>query len=454
MQYKNLTLDPFQAEAIEHVKARKSVLVSAPTGVGKTIIADFVVEQAIRQGERVIYTAPIKALSNQKYREFTRDHDPSLIGLVTGDLVLNHDAPVVIMTTEILRNMLLQQEAGLDRLAYVIFDEIHFLGDPERGTVWEETLIYLPHSVKILGLSATLSNIHEFARWLSFVREEEVKVIVEKARKVPLEILIANRDAGILPPDLFRKRFERKLSRLQRRIQEEGWNFRSTAVIKATTRHFEVVEMIRKDYLPCLYFVFSRRLTETYARDLERHTQTSFLTEAERERVDKELTAFLQENTIDLERHAPMYRKGIAFHHAGLDVRLKWLVEHLYEARLIKVLYCTSTFALGMNMPARSVVFDDIRKYDGRSVVPLTTLQFMQKAGRAGRRGMDEKGYVVIKQDFLHFLLNQSHLATYEKGKVERITSSFNLSFNSIVNLIERYPIEAIETIIQKSFRN
>ena len=197
MEYRGLQLDPFQNEAIEHIQKNRSVLVSAPTGTGKTIIADYIVDQALAQGKDVIYTAPVKALSNQKYRDYTRLYGESAVGLITGDLVINRSGMLRVMTTEILRNMLLSGEE-LPNLAYVIIDEIHFLDDAERGTVWEEVLIYLPSHVKVLGLSATLANIREFAAWLTHVRDEKVEVVVEETRHVPLDIHLFNRDTGLV----------------------------------------------------------------------------------------------------------------------------------------------------------------------------------------------------------------------------------------------------------------
>ena len=208
MEYRGLKLDPFQAEAIQHIQNNRSVLVSAPTGTGKTIIADYIVEQALSEGKDVIYTAPVKALSNQKYRDYTRLYGESAVGLVTGDLVINRGGMLRVMTTEILRNMLLTGEE-LPNLAYVIIDEIHFLDDLERGTVWEEVLIYLPSHVKILGLSATLANIKEFASWLTHVRDEKVEVIIEETRHVPLDIYLINRDTGLVPVSEYEQTYKK-----------------------------------------------------------------------------------------------------------------------------------------------------------------------------------------------------------------------------------------------------
>ncbi len=475
MQYRGLELDPFQVEAIEHVRADRSVLVSAPTGTGKTIIADYIVEMALARQQDVIYTAPIKALSNQKYRDYTRLYGNDNVGLITGDLVINRDAPLRIMTTEILRNMLLSGEE-LPNLAYVIVDEIHFLDDIERGTVWEEVLIYLPSRVKILGLSATLANIREFADWLTHVRGEQVATVIEDVRCVPLRIYLANRDAGICDVqryDYLHRRWKNIASRAQKeRARAENRERRARGQRRRRgrgprrltlpgyreTRHHELVKMLGAEHQPLLYFAFSRKMTEQFARELARRSpDQGFTTDAEKAEIKAEVDRFDAEflKVMTGEQEA-MYLKGIAFHHAGTHVGLKAFVEELYERRLIKVLYCTSTFALGINMPARTVVFQALRKYDGRAVVPLTVRQFMQKAGRAGRRGIDEVGYVIVLEEFADYERDRDAIGAYLEGNHERVTSSFNLSFNSVVNLLDRHQrdLEAIREVIDKSFLN
>jgi len=477
MDYRGLTLDPFQQEAIEHAQQQRSVLVSAPTGTGKTIIADYIVEQALTEKKDVIYTAPVKALSNQKFRDYCNEHGSDNVGLITGDLVINRDAPLRIMTTEILRNMLLTGE-NLERLSYVIIDEIHFLDDLERGTVWEEVLIYLPPSVNILGLSATLANIQEFANWLTHVRGQQVEVVISEKRHVPLDIYLANRDAGICDitryqhlhkrwTDVARKknaevRASKERERRSRggrgRRRGRGGSKRLTMPGQAETRHWEIVRMLGGDFRPLLYFVFSRKMSEQFAREINRRgPQEGFTSSDEKkqikERVDQFDANFEKVMTSEQEE---MYLRGIAYHHAGLHVGLKGFVEELYERRLIKVLYCTSTFALGINMPARCVCFQALRKYDGRAVVPLTVRQFMQKAGRAGRRGLDDVGYVVILEEFADYDRDKEAISSYMAGDHEQVRSAFNLSFNSVVNLLERHDrnLDEIREIINKSFLN
>lgn len=454
MEYRGLRLDPFQEKAIRALAAGHSVLVCAPTGTGKTIIADWVVEEALRTGKRVVYTAPIKALSNQKFRDYVRLYGEERVGLVTGDLVIRRDAPCLVMTTEILRNMLLNNDPIPDLLAVVI-DEIHFLDDRERGTTWEEVLIYLPKEVAIVGLSATLSNQKEFATWLEHVRGGRVEVVTEGRRAVPLHTHYLTAETGLVDPERFEHLFHKKRqTRSRGRADREDRRGRDRRRGPAGTSHLDAFRALREaDLLPYLYFVFSRRDTEVLARGLGRHVREGLLdreaaarSRARLDRAAAELGPILDDDLREL------YAQGIAFHHAGLHVQLKGLVEELYEDRLLQVLYCTSTFALGINMPARSVVFDGLKKFDGRTLAPLTTRGFMQKAGRAGRRGMDDEGHVVIRMDLEEYPELKPVLTRYAKGAYEPVRSSFNLSFHSIVNLLEHHDQARIREIVEKSF--
>jgi ATP-dependent RNA helicase HelY len=466
VRYRDLALDPFQEQAIGALDEGRSVLVCAPTGTGKTIIADWIVEEALKTGQRVIYTAPIKALSNQKFRDYVRLHGEANVGLVTGDLVIRRDAPCLVMTTEILRNILLGGE-DLPQLLAVVLDEIHFLDDRERGTVWEEVLIYLPSSVRIVGLSATLSNHQEFAAWLSHVRQGEVEVVEEHRRAVPLELDLYSVDTGLCEPPKYERIWRKQRGRPQpdprgRRGQDRGRGRGRGRGRRASgrTTHLDVFRTLEeREWLPYLYFVFSRRDTEILARSLARFvdggSKRTLLSPDEQARSQVRLARAAAElgPALDDELLA-LYGAGIAFHHAGLHVQLKSLVEELYEERLVKVLYCTSTFALGINMPARSVVFDGLMKYDGQRVAPLTTRGFMQKAGRAGRRGMDEVGHVVVRIDLDEFEELEPVLKRYSRGAYEPVRSSFNLSFHSVLNLLERHDHdpERIRQIVDKSF--
>ncbi len=467
-------LDPFQAGAIAELDAGRSVLVSAPTGTGKTVIADHMVAEALAAGEQVVYTAPVKALSNQKFRDYTRKHGEGNVGLVTGDLVIRRDAPCLVMTTEILRNMLLTGDLP-EGLKHVILDEIHFLDDRERGTTWEEVLIYLPNTVQVLGLSATLSNLEDFAAWLSEVRGQRVAVVREETRAVPLQLHMFDRQGGLQDPAGFDKAYDRwrkrrkseraggrRSGRFQRgRGRQErgrgrggrGRDRDGGGRDQPPTRHMDVFRSIHRDLSPYLYFVFNRRFTERFAASLSQR-RPRLLSYDEWRACQAELDEFEAEwgTEVLLPGLRRMYEQGVGFHHAGLHVQLKTLVERLYERKLIRVLYCTSTFALGVNMPARTVVFDGLAKYDGRGVNPMTVREFMQMAGRAGRRGMDDVGHVVVRMDPWDYGAVRGQLGGYRSGAPEKVRSSFNLSFHSVVHLLQRHPQERIKTLVQSSF--
>ncbi|MFU8803759.1 MAG: DEAD/DEAH box helicase, partial [Bradymonadaceae bacterium] len=504
MEYRGLKLDRFQAEAIEFIESGHSVLVAAPTGTGKTLIADYLIEHVLEGDGEIIYTAPVKALSNQKYRQYVALYGREKVGLITGDLVINRDAPIRIMTTEILRNILLEggrvvphedlpdESEGvsqsdidfpvLDRLKAVIIDEIHFLDDPERGTVWEELLIYLPSEIRILGLSATLSNLEEFADWLSSIRKTEVQVVLETNRTVPLELRLASREPGLLGLEDYNQAFVRwkKEKKKEKKGKEDHGSSRGRRRggrggrrgsrgggrgggrggagredAEKFTNHLDVIEMLPRTSFPALYFIYSRKLVEVFATKLSMARVSDRLGDFQQaEAIDGHLDRFNKNHPHVLTpKLRKMYRKGIAFHHAGLHVGLKALVEELYEAKLLSVLYCTSTFAMGINMPARTVIFDSLTKFNGVEIVPLTVREFMQMAGRAGRRGIDPVGQVVIRQDFGDYPEVQSLLKRLISNKSEPVVSSFNLSFHSVVNLVDRFEEDRIRYMLEQSFK-
>ncbi len=456
LTFRGLELDPFQETAIRALEAGSSVLVCAPTGTGKTLIADWIVERALRNGREVIYTAPIKALSNQKFRDYGRLHGEDNVGLVTGDLVIRRDAPCRVMTTEILRNMLLAGD-GLDKLDAVVIDEIHFLDDKERGTAWEELLIYLPARIQIVGLSATLANVRAFASWLASVRGAPVEVVQEHRRTVPLTFHICNLDEGLVDPATFDKanrHWQKRHGGDEGKARDSRHGGRGRRFHGPTTSHTDVFDHLREnDLLPALYFQFSRKSTELHAKSLAGRLRRSLLTMDEQARVEHAVVELgrTNPNVVDEVLH-DMLLKGIAYHHAGVNVQVKALVEELYEQRLVKMLYCTSTFALGINMPARAAAFDGLRKFDGVSLRPLTAREFMQKAGRAGRRGLDEVGHVVIRMDHHEWEEARGQLQYYLAGEPEPVRSSFSLSFNSAVNLLAHNSKERIREIVDKSF--
>lgn len=452
MEYNGFTLDPFQEKAIKEIHKGNSVLVSAPTGAGKTLIADYAVERTLQRRKSCIYTSPLKALSNQKYRDFCALFGPENVGIMTGDVVIQIDAPLLIMTTEVLRNILHRDIGRVDQVEYVIFDEMHFLSNFERGTVWEECLILLPEDKNILGLSATVKNVDELARWLSEIKNTPVKHIVHKNRPVPLKILGYTVETGLLENakiDSYREQRIKKIESKKAFISSFKKGMRRgrdpySQYFKDTS-HRNLIREISPDYLPCLYFIFSRQKCENSAYQLD----IDLTTPNEKEEIEKFLQP-VEEKYGQYEstnRLCTALRSGIGYHHAGLFPFLKELVEKLYEKKLIKVLYCTSTFALGVNMPAKSAIFNSLVKFDGKRVRPLTPLEFFQKAGRAGRRGMDEVGYVIVNRNFRDF----DAWPGYREDDIEPIVSALNLSYNSIINLLEKYSLNEIKTLLANS---
>lgn len=452
--YRGFTLDPFQALAISHIDRGSSVIVSAPTGVGKTLIADYLIEKMFRLGHRVVYTAPIKALSNQKFKEFKKLLGPDNVGIITGDVVINSLAPVLIMTTEVFRNILHLSPQDLTGVTHAIFDEIHYLGDEERGTVWEESIIFMPEDMRILGLSATIPNAEELAGWIESVKGHDVKVVRHDKRAVPLKHLVFEREfgEGSLSDYIdFRARQEAEQimdGTFERRQDEDGIRARR----KPTTHRDLVRHLIKGDRLPCLYFIFSRKGCEERAYELSR--EVDLLDAKEKALVDEVFERRLTGLGLDampsvmaMKRAA---RKGVAWHHAGLLPVLKEVVEELFESRLVKVLYATETFAVGINFPVRTVCFDSMRKFTGVDFRPMTMQEYFQMAGRAGRRGIDEIGYVYVLADADTFRLDD--YPTVDAARLEPLKSQFSLSYNTILNLVEGRSPEEIDTVLRHNF--
>lgn len=452
MKYRGFELDRFQQQAVSQIDHNRSVLVSAPTGAGKTLIADYTVEQVLSRGGRCLYTSPLKALSNQKYRDFISYFGKENVGIMTGDVVIQIEAPLLIMTTEVLRNILHRDPGRVSSVQYVIFDELHFLANLDRGTVWEECLILLPTSIKILGLSATVKNVDEIAAWLSEIKKERVRVITHQRRPVPLKILGFTKETGLVHNrkiDTFKhkqiQKYQHRNAPRKRFQSHNSFQSKYAHLFEETTYH-NIIQAISPEYLPCLFFLFSRQGCENAAV----HLKLDLTSSQEKSLIEETMSPVLEaygtyEST---ERLCSILRRGIGYHHAGLFPFLKELVETLYEKKLVKVLFCTSTFALGVNMPAKTVLFDKLVKYDGKRVRALTALEFFQKAGRAGRRGLDTVGYVIINRN----LRRDDPSVNYRESDIEPIQSALNLSYNSIINLLEKYTIDEIRKLLSESF--
>ncbi|HHY98578.1 MAG TPA: DEAD/DEAH box helicase [Firmicutes bacterium] len=477
-QYKGIILDRFQREAIDSILKGRSVLVSAPTGAGKTLIADFLIDEVLARMGKAIYTAPIKALSNQKYKDFKAVHGAENVGIVTGDVVINDTAPILVMTTEILRNILHTDINRLEGVSHVVFDEIHYLGDKERGSVWEEAIIFLPGTIKILGLSATIPNARELADWMSEARGEKVDVVWHLERPVPLVHSLFEKNLGPCTlHDVVKYYNKQRRKAMHRGLRRFGGNRRRSNqdfdlgsddpfrdcdydddhgadghdIFPATT-HIDLIDYLNPDFLPCLYFLFSRQQCEVRAAELARHH--SFLSGPEIEEVgrffDERIEGFSVSDLPTTQALRRVLTRGIGFHHAGLLPVLKGIVEDLFAQRKIYVLYCTETFALGVNLPVKTVCFDSPEKFDGIGYRPMTHQEYFQMAGRAGRRGIDSQGYVFTLVDLNFFRKEQYPI--YEEKRVEDLESQFKLSYNTCLNLITKYDENEIRVLLDKSF--
>ncbi|MEW6101029.1 MAG: DEAD/DEAH box helicase [Candidatus Omnitrophota bacterium] len=407
--------DPFQQEAIDYINQGFSVIVSAPTGAGKTAIAEHIIAASLENSRGVIYTAPIKALSNQKFRDFQEQFKDN-IGILTGDVSINEHAQVLIMTTEIFRNKVLDEPASLAGYSWIIFDEIHYLDNPERGTVWEESLIFLPSHMNLLGLSATIPNIRQLSQWIESIHKKPVKTVIEEKRPVPLHFYFqcSNEIAD-------------KLEQLKR-----------LRFVKPNKINTLMNYLKAKEGLPCIYFVFGRRLAEELAWELKNF---DFLNNREKTEITflyKSLCArFDLKNEKSAQELYLLIQRGIAYHHAGMLPTLKEVIERLFTSRLLKVIFTTETFALGINMPSRTVIFDELRKFYGRYVRNLKVRDFYQMAGRAGRRGIDKEGFVCSRINLNRIKIPEVQRIIF--GKPEEVRSQFNTSYATVLNLYEKH---------------
>jgi len=447
MKFKQFILDPFQEEAINAIQDNSSVVVSAPTGSGKTLIADYIIDKNSTTKKRIIYTAPIKALSNQKYKDFSEEYGKENVGLMTGDIVINPHAKILIMTTEIYRNMVVSNDAEVQDVAYVIFDEIHFINDIERGYVWEESIIYSPSTVRFLCLSATIPNANEFSQWIHAIKKHPVKTVIATKRNVPLQHSFYDYELGLTT--LERIKEAKEIPSYRAVFRQKGKHQFKEKV--SEPNHVELIKTLGEEKLPCLFFTFSRKDCQKKAVELSRkyifrrdpdilRFVNTKLQEAPSEITKLQSVRMLKESIS----------QGIAFHHAGLLPVIKEIVEELFGQGKIKVLYATETFAVGINMPAKTVCFSSLRKYDGISFRLLNTKEYFQIAGRAGRRGIDTIGYVVSMIFRPTFRYNEVKRLTSKD--IEPIHSQFKLSINTVLNLIDQKTPVEIEKILRLSF--
>jgi len=429
-----LVLDDFQKKAFEQVdRADTSIIVAAPTGSGKTLIAEYVIDKCLHEQKSAIYTAPIKALSNQKYRDFRKRYGDEKVGIITGDVRINPGAAILIMTTEIYRNILLENTDRLRNVQWIIFDEIHYMDDFERGTVWEEALMLTPASMHILALSATIPNIDKIVSWLKDVHKRPMVIIQEAHRPVPLNYQFQYHN--MLYPTF--KSLKNVLTLRSREI-----------------RHNRLLPLIshlqQEGLLPAIYFSFSRRRCEYLTKEVQ---HMNFLTPPQAQQAEEMFTGLVEKFNLQQDWATgvlkSLVRRGIAFHHAGLMPSLKEIIERMFTIRLIQLIFTTETFALGINMPARSVIFDTVSKLYGGFERVMKVRDFQQMAGRAGRRNIDKEGSVFLRIPSYPIPANAIEQLLY--GRLEEVNSQFNNSYATLMNLYRLYQ-EKIYDFYELSF--
>jgi ATP-dependent RNA helicase HelY len=459
-------LDDFQRRGCLALAAGAGTLVAAPTGAGKTVVGEFAVWLALRSGGKAFYTTPLKALSNQKFGDFVARHHAGNVGLLTGDNSINGEAPVVVMTTEVLRNMLYEGSPTLAGLSYVVMDEVHYLQDRVRGAVWEEVLINLPVTVKVAALSATVSNAEEFGEWLEVTRGP-TEVVIEERRPVPLDnyylvgrelhpLLVDRGDGDLVPNPALARRGEREWS--PSRARDSGR--RGRAGRQGVGRNWvpsrvEVVDLLEDEgLLPAIYFIFSRAGCDQAVAQC-RAANIRLTTQAERAEILEFLdlrVAALDPGDLDAlgyDELAESISRGVASHHAGMLPLFKEAVEELFAQGLVKVVFATETLSLGINMPARTVVIEKLSKWQGERHELLTPGEYTQLTGRAGRRGIDSRGAaVVLHQPYVPF----ERITGLASTRTYPLTSSFRPSYNMAVNLVANYERDQAERLLASSF--
>ncbi|GAB4208417.1 MAG: DEAD/DEAH box helicase [Coleofasciculaceae cyanobacterium] len=438
-------LDDFQQQAIAALNADRSVVVCAPTGSGKTLIGEYSIHRALSRGGRVFYTTPLKALSNQKLRDFREQFGAENVGLLTGDISINRDAPILVMTTEIFRNMLYGTPIGevgtsLVGVEAVVLDECHYMNDRQRGTVWEESIIYCPPEIQLVALSATIANADQLTEWLNLVHGA-TELIYSNFRPVPLQYYFGN-PKGIFPL------LDETQTRIHPRLKPKNKAAKGRGVRPESPTITAIVEQLSsRDMLPAIYFIFSRRGCD---KAVEEVGELSLVSEQEAAQLKTRIDEFLRRNpeagrTGQVE---PLYR-GIAAHHAGILPAWKGLVEELFQQGLIKVVFATETLAAGINMPARTTVISTLSKRTDRGHRLLTASEFLQMAGRAGRRGMDEVGYVVTLQTPFEGAKEAAYLAT---AGSDPLVSQFTPTYGMVLNLLQTHSITEAKDLVERSF--
>lgn len=441
-------LDDFQKEACAHINDGKSVVVCAPTGAGKTVIAEHAIHKALEEGKRVFYTTPLKALSNQKYGDFSSKFGINNVGLLTGDTSINRDAQIVVMTTEVFRNMLYGTNFGsitdnLKNVKYVILDEVHYMNDEQRGTVWEESIIYCPTNIQLVALSATVANAAQLTDWINTVHSR-TELINTDFRPVPLRFYYfdSSQPNNILPLLTPSGQLNSKIRPEKRVFHRGGAKVPQRNIVKDVVRNLHEKEM-----LPAIYFTFSRKKCD---EQMEKCSSLVLVTPKEQTQIREIVEEYLTENPyLYKNKHIEYVLNGVASHHAGLLPGWKVLIEKLFQKGLIKVVFATETLAAGINMPARSTVISSISKRTDSGHRTLTASEFLQMSGRAGRRGMDEVGYVTVVGTSFQTPEEVAELVLSEANPLE---SRFSPSYSMVLNLLQRFSIDESKELILKSF--
>lgn len=434
--------DDFQLDAIQTIQEGHSVVVCSPTGSGKTLIAEYAAFKAIEEGRKVFYTTPLKALSNQKCNDFKKEYGEDKVGLLTGDISVNRDAQILVMTTEVFRNMLYgvhEDSRLLRQVSCVVLDECHYMNDSERGTVWEESIIYCPDTIQIIALSATVANALELTDWINEVHHNTV-LISSDFRPVPLRFLYFTREEVV-------SLFKTGTHQLNSKLKFEQRDRKLPKQLRAFDPNRLILELHEKQMLPAIFFTFSRKGCDKHLFETR---NLNLLTLREQQQLREEIDTFVKAHPfLEGNRYLRPMANGFASHHAGLLPAVKMLVETLFQKGLIKVVFATETLAAGINMPARTTVITAISKRtnDGHRI--LTASEFLQMSGRAGRRGMDEVGYVVTVSSPYESAYDVSILAS---SPADPLNSQFTPTYGMVLNLLQRHSLEEAEFLISKSF--
>ena len=440
-------LDDFQKEACEVIDNGESVVVCAPTGAGKTVIAQHAINNALKEGVRIFYTTPLKALSNQKFYDFCEQYGQDNVGLLTGDTSINRNAQIVIMTTEVFRNMLYGTNFGavadnLKNVKYVVLDEVHYMNDEQRGTVWEESIIYCPTNIQIIALSATVANCQELTDWINTVHSK-TKLVNTDFRPVPLRFYYfdSSQPFKLLPLLTPSGQLNNKI-----RPEKPQWSKGRDKRKKSYVRQV-ISNLAQQNMLPAIYFTFCRKKCD---EQMEKCSGLELNTKEEQQKIKQFIEDFIAENPhLYGNKNIDYLVQGVASHHAGLLPAWKNLVEKLFQQGLIKVVFATETLAAGINMPARSTVISSVSKRTDSGHRMLTANEFLQMSGRAGRRGMDEVGYVtVIGTSFQ----SPEEVAELVQSSSNPLESKFSPSYSMVLNLLQRFSLDEAKELILKSF--